>query len=64
MRYLHLPILRYGHCTFQASEILAGFSLLQYMATGQAPLTALNVLPDEEQKDHFLELVSANRRSR
>ena len=33
-----LPVLRYGHCTFTANEIVLSFGLLVYQATGRLPL--------------------------
>jgi pimeloyl-ACP methyl ester carboxylesterase len=33
--YLHIPVERYGHCSFELPEILAGFNWLVLQSTGQ-----------------------------
>ena len=32
LRHLNIPIVRYGHCSFNQDELLTAFSILQYMA--------------------------------
>jgi pimeloyl-ACP methyl ester carboxylesterase len=46
--YLNVPIFRYGHCAFEAKEVLAGFSLLVSRVVG-APLHDIQpAVPDTE----------------
>jgi pimeloyl-ACP methyl ester carboxylesterase len=51
LKYLNVPIFRYGHCTFQAKEVLAGFSLLVSRVSG-APL--YNIQPAQTDTEHSL----------
>jgi pimeloyl-ACP methyl ester carboxylesterase len=52
-KYLNVPIFRYGHCAFQAREVLASFSLLVSRVSG-APL--YNVQPAVPDTEHSLYL--------
>ena len=53
LKYLNVPIFRYGHCAFQANEVLAGFSLLVSRVSG-API--YNVQPAVPDTEHSLYL--------
>lgn len=44
--YTHIPSLRYGHCTFGASEVLLAFAVLVYQVTGELPDLDLLVTED------------------
>jgi pimeloyl-ACP methyl ester carboxylesterase len=52
----NIPILRYGHCNFKASEVLVAFALLVFKVTRQELTGAENVLPDAESRAEFLQL--------
>jgi len=39
--HVNVPSLRYGHCNFTATEVLASFGLLVYQVTGELPLDLL-----------------------
>jgi len=54
--YAHIPILRYGHCNFKASEALVGFRLLVLKVTGQELLGSFGVLPDSPAREEFRSL--------
>ena len=54
--HTNIPIFRYGHCNFKASEALAGFALLVLKASGMELLEVLNLLPDFETREEFLSL--------
>jgi hypothetical protein len=45
---INIPIVRYGHCAFNQTEVVAGFSLMVLRATGaKLPFSAVQVvLPD------------------
>ena len=49
---LSIPVTRYGHCNFQASDVLLGFALMVLKDLGQ-PMSAsvANVLPPGQQAD-------------
>jgi pimeloyl-ACP methyl ester carboxylesterase len=53
LKYLNVPIFRYGHCAFQANEVLAGFSLLVSRVSG-API--YNIQPAVPDTQHSLYL--------
>ena len=57
-RLLHsnIPVFRYGHCNFKASEALVGFVLLVLKVTGQELTGAENVLPDADSRAEFWQL--------
>jgi hypothetical protein len=57
-KHTHIPILRYGHCNFKASEVLAGFALLVYQTSG-VPLQNISaVLPDANAQAEFQQLMA------
>lgn len=56
LQYVHLPILRYGHCQFKTYEVLAGFAVLVLKVSLQDLIVAEKVLPQPEQQSKFLEL--------
>lgn len=43
---VNIPISRYGHCALTAKEVIFGFALMVYKATGSLPLNMLAVLAD------------------
>jgi hypothetical protein len=55
--YSNIPILRYGHCNFEVSEVLAGFALLVWKTTGELPPTALSLLPDAKAQAYYQSLL-------
>lgn len=55
-KYAHIPIQRYGHCTFQPAEIVFGFSVM--VNKSGLSLTSTNeALPTEADQMRFQELV-------
>ena len=52
----NIPILRYGHCNFKISEVLAGFALLVLKVTGRELIGAEDALPDAASREEFLKL--------
>jgi hypothetical protein len=58
-KHVNIPILRYGHCNFKVEELLAGFSLMKYMATGELTTfnTAEKTLSAETEKVKFRKLI-------
>jgi hypothetical protein len=34
-KHINIPVLRYGHCNFNAAEVLFGFALLVLQTSGQ-----------------------------
>jgi hypothetical protein len=32
LRHLNLPVMNYGHCSFDQNQLLTAFSILQFMA--------------------------------
>jgi len=48
---VNIPILRYGHCNFKASEVLMAFSLLKYKVTGSLLKGAEMALPAAQRAD-------------
>ena len=52
----NIPILRYGHCNFKISEMLAGFALLVLKVTGRELVGAEDALPDSASREEFREL--------
>ena len=58
LKHLNIPIVRYGHCNFTATEALASFAVMVYMATGQLPLNAEKALP-AAQWQHYQELTKS-----
>jgi pimeloyl-ACP methyl ester carboxylesterase len=55
--HANLPVLRYGHCRFQASEALIGFALLVLMAQGRELQAVEALLPDEASREVLHQLV-------
>ena len=56
LMYSNIPILRYGHCNFKASEVLAGFALLVLKVTGKELVGGTQALPDAAAQSEFLRL--------
>jgi pimeloyl-ACP methyl ester carboxylesterase len=54
--YSNIPIVRYGHCNFKISEVLAAFALLVLKVTGQELLGAEHALPDDVARAEFVRL--------
>jgi pimeloyl-ACP methyl ester carboxylesterase len=52
-KHINIPISRYGHCNFKASEVLAAFTLLKYKATGSLTVGAEKVLPSGMRADYL-----------
>lgn len=52
--YLHIPIPRYGHCSFELAEILVGFNWLVLQTTG-GPLNIAGLPLDEATQVEILE---------
>ena len=52
--YEHIAVPRYGHCSFQSNEALAGFALMVYKTTGLVPADAQRVLPLETSRSAYL----------
>lgn len=57
-KHVNIPIVRYGHCAFQASEALAGFATMVYKATGQLPPGILAMLPSATQQVQYQKLLN------
>ena len=55
--YRHIPVFRYGHCNFKASETLAAFAILVSMAAGQEAFGAEGVLPGAGAQAEFLDII-------
>jgi hypothetical protein len=53
LKHVNIPISRYGHCNFKASEVLAGFTLLKFVATGKLTTNAEQVLPSSMRSDYL-----------
>jgi len=59
--YLHLPVIRWGHCNFTAAEVLAAFALLTLKVEG-LPLGGVQAaLPDPEAQETFENLLKQHR---
>ncbi len=54
----NIPISRYGHCSFKASEALAGFVLLFFKVKGQRPFVPDAVLRDSNTVTEFWDLMT------
>ncbi|MCE5257548.1 MAG: S9 family peptidase [Chloroflexi bacterium] len=54
--HLNIPIVRYGHCNFTASELIFGFGLVVYKATGSWPTGINQALPTAELQQQFNDL--------
>ncbi len=56
LRHAHIPVFRYGHCSFEVSELLVGFAVLVLKTTLQDLVASSNVFPNAEAQVKFLEL--------
>ena len=54
--HTNIPILRYGHCNFESSEVLVGFALLVLKVTGRELIGAQMALPDANARAKFQSL--------
>jgi pimeloyl-ACP methyl ester carboxylesterase len=54
--HTNIPILRYGHCQFEPSEVLVGFALLVLKVTGRELIGAQMALPDANARTKFQSL--------
>lgn len=52
----NIPVRRYGHCNFTVTELLVGFSLLVWEATGQELVGVDGVLPSGRSRAEFMRL--------
>jgi hypothetical protein len=51
--HLNIPIIRYGHCAFTPSELVFGFGLMVFKATGSWPAGALQALPNATLRSQY-----------
>jgi len=56
LKHLNIPIVRYGHCAFTASELIFGFGLLVLRSTGAWPAGIEQSLPTMELRQQFEQL--------
>jgi hypothetical protein len=54
--YIHVPIVRYGHCNFEPPEVLLGFALLVARVSGQQLTNPEQALPTEEMRRQYRSL--------
>lgn len=54
--HVNIPVLRYGHCNFGLGELLAAF-LIMLVKTGAPPAALEQLLPDEQSREQFRNLV-------
>ena len=61
--HINIPVVRYGHCNFEVSEVMAGFALLDYMSAGDPAAfeNAEQVMPTEKDKEAYRQLIESNR---
>jgi pimeloyl-ACP methyl ester carboxylesterase len=61
-RFINIPVARYGHCNFKASEAIFAFVVMVFRATfNMPPLSQVQAaLPDATSQQEFQELVDAN----
>jgi alpha-beta hydrolase superfamily lysophospholipase len=59
-RHTHLPVFRYGHCSFRAEEALVAFVLLVLKVEGRGLLDAERVLTNEPSRRRYRSLAKAN----
>lgn len=55
-RQTHIPVPRFGHCNFEAPEVLVAFAVLVYRVTGEILVDAERVLPDAQDRAEFRDL--------
>jgi pimeloyl-ACP methyl ester carboxylesterase len=55
-QYIHIPVLRYGHCSFTPAEVLFAFALMVYKATGYFSLNIEQALPDKASQHEYMAL--------
>ncbi len=60
--FIGIPIPRYGHCNFTTEEVLAAFQILVFMVEGVELAAIPNVLPDEQSRLVYRQLVNRYRR--
>lgn len=60
VKHLNIPVLRYGHCSFEIPELLAGFAIVVLKASFHNLLASTSVLPEQESQARFLELAHEN----
>jgi hypothetical protein len=54
--HINIPLKRYGHCTVELPEVLAGFALMIWKASGN-PVSGIDaVLQDATSRATFLQL--------
>lgn len=51
-RHVNIPILRYGHCSFEAEEVLLAFSILRLQVEGLSLLNVDSVLTNDQYRDY------------
>ena len=54
--YDHIPIVRYGHCSFTIPEVLVAFQTLVLKVTGLGLANINQALPDSAAQAEFLQL--------
>jgi len=61
-RFVNIPVNRYGHCNFKASEAIFGFVVMVFRATNKMSILteAQAALPDAASQQEFQALVDAN----
>lgn len=55
-QYIHIPVFRYGHCSFTPAEVLFAFALMVYKATGFFSLNIEEALTDKESQQVYMQL--------
>ena len=56
LQYVHMPVLRYGHCNFKVYEVLAGFAVLVLKVSGQDLLVTPAALPNAQEQQPLRDL--------
>ncbi len=57
LKFVNIPVNRYGHCNFNATEALAAFGLLVYQVEGTLPANIQAALPSKADQAEFYRLV-------
>lgn len=57
LKHINIPIVRYGHCNFTATEAVGAFALLVYKVTGQLPVGLQQTVPDPVQQQELRQLM-------